>query len=358
MNKLNFFVLATGQTSKHLVKAIEDRGHTYDKHNPDDLYLFVSDSINGYDRIYNGSQKLDQPSRIMSKNYQAIISRLGGGLEHGASILRHLTENLNIYCAQSADGLETASNKLKTTQKLSVKGLKVPVTTYAKNPIHIDFLIKKIGGLPAIGKMIRGSQGNGVFIMETPQAANTALQSFYNLNVSMKLQKFIESDATDIRAIVVGDKVAVAMERKGKKDFRANISQGGSGKQVTLSQDDIDICVQAAKCLGLEFAGVDLIKDKNGTSYIVEVNGNPGTKIIDITGHNFFNDLIIHIENKVEKRNTKSDEKESNSLISGETDEQFLSRLQTKNPAQFTSQEGLLNIDYLKSKYGKLMDGI
>ena len=360
MSKLHFFVLATGQASKYLVSAIEERKHSYDKHNPNDLYLFISDSIIGYDRIYNGSVNLEAPSRILSKSYDAVISRLGDGLEHGASILRHLTENLGIYCAQTPDGLETASNKLKTTQKLSSSGLKVPVTTYAKNPVHIEFLIKKIGGLPAIGKMIRGSQGKGVFILETPQAANTSLQSFYNLNVSMKLQKFIESGSTDIRAIVVGDKVAVAMERTGKKDFRANISQGGSGRKVELSQDDIDICVKAAKVVNLEFAGVDIIKDQNGKTYIIEINGNPGTKIIDITGHNYFVDLVKHIESKVSKQKNQESGNEANLSMAFDGRE-FLSNLALKYPTtpsnQSAGNEGS-SIEELKRKHAKLMEGL
>lgn len=300
-NTLNFLVLATGTPSRHLIDAITKRNHTYEHHNPNDLYLFVSESENGYDRIYNGSATLENPIRLKAKSYDAIVSRIGGGLAHGASILRHLTDNLNIYCPQDADGLETASNKLKTTQRLSARGLRVPLTTYASNPVHIDFLIKKVGGLPAIGKLINGSQGIGVFILETPQATNTTLESLYRLNANVKLQKFIKAGSKDIRAIVIGDKVSVAMERAGKKDFRANISQGGSGRKVELSDTDIEICIKAAKAVNLEFAGVDILKDEEGKTYVIEVNGNPGTKIIDITGHNYFNDLIGFIEDKVNK---------------------------------------------------------
>lgn len=315
-DKLNLLVLGTGAPSRHLVDAITKRGHTYEHHNPNDLYLFVSESENGYDRIYNGSPALERPARLKAKSYDAIISRIGGGLEHGASILRHLTENLAIYCPQDADGLETASNKLKTTQRLSSNGLRVPLTTYASNPLHTDFLISKVGGLPSIGKLLRGSQGVGVFMLETPQAANTTLESLYRLNASLLLQKFVESGAKDIRAIVVGDKVSVAMERTGKKDFRANISQGGSGRKVELSNADIDICIKAAKAVNLDFAGVDILKDGEGKTYVIEVNGNPGTKIIDITGHNYFNDLVEYIETKVEKTSKKASEKSSTQAAS------------------------------------------
>jgi ribosomal protein S6--L-glutamate ligase len=89
------------------------------------------------------------------------------------------------------------------------------------------------------------------------------------------------------------------MERHGKKDFRANVSLGGSGKLVTLSEQDQAICVKASQLLGLDFSGVDIMKDKKGNTYVIEVNGNPGTKIIGITEHNYFVDLIQMIEKKV-----------------------------------------------------------
>lgn len=296
---MNLLLLCTGQPSSYLVKAIKEKGHSYEMYNPEELYLTISDIDSGYDRIYDGNSNFKEPLRLKAMDYDAVICRIGDGLSHSATILRHLTENLGIYCPQSPDGLETASNKLKTTQRLSYAGIKVPLTAYATNPIHIDFLIKKVGGLPAIGKLLRGSQGKGVFMLETPVAANTALESFAKLNASIKLQQFIKADGKDIRAIVIGDKVAVAMERKGAKDFRANVSLGGSGKMVTLSKEDQAICVNASKVLGLEFSGVDLIKDDKGKSYVVEVNGNPGTKIINITEHNYFVDLVEMIEKQV-----------------------------------------------------------
>lgn len=293
---MKILILATGRPSRHLVKAIEDKGHTHETHDPRNLYLFVSESENGYDRLYNGSSDVENPIRIKSKDIDAVISRIGADLLHGAAILRHLSENLGIYSTQRAGGLELAANKLKTTQKLSASGIRVPATVYAKNPVHIDFLINKVGGLPAVGKLLQGSQGKGVFILETPIAANTALESLYKLNVGLKLQKFVDAGSKDIRAIVVGDKVVVAMERTGKKDFRANISQGGAGRKITLSLEDQEICVRASRAVGLKFSGVDILKDSDGRTYVIEVNGNPGSQIIGITGHNYFNELLEMVE--------------------------------------------------------------
>lgn len=297
MAHLHLLLLCTGAPSKYLVEAVTNRGHTYEHYDPRDLYLFVSESENGYDRLYNGSSKLATPTRLKAKDYDGVISRIGAELAHGASILRHVNENLKIFSAQDADGLETASNKLKTTQRLSSAGLKVPRTIYGKQVAHIQFVIDKLNGLPAVAKLLQGSQGKGVMLLETKLATNTTLESLYKLNASMKIQRFIDAKGKDIRAIVVGDKVVVAMERTSNKgDFRANISQKGSGRKIELSEADQQMCIKAAKACDLSFAGVDLMKDEEGTSYIVEVNGNPGTKIIGLTGHNYFVDLVKYVE--------------------------------------------------------------
>lgn len=316
MDTLHFLLLNTGLPSRHLVRAIQDAGHTYDAHDPRDLYLFVSESEHGHDRLYNGQSKLENPVRIKAGSYDAVLSRIGAELSHGAAILRHVNENLGIYSPQDADGLETASNKLKTTQRLSSSGLKVPKTIYGKQVAHIDFVIKKLDGLPAVAKLLQGSQGKGVMLMETKLAANTMLESFYKLNASLKIQRFIDAKGKDIRAIVVGDKISVAMERTSNKgDFRANLSQNGSGRKVTLSENDQKLCINAAKACNLEFAGVDLMKDEKGNSFVVEVNGNPGTKIIDLTGHNYFADLVSFVESQVSGSNKKKASEAENQAV-------------------------------------------
>jgi ribosomal protein S6--L-glutamate ligase len=166
-----------------------------------------------------------------------------------------------------------------------------------------------------VAKTLSGSQGVGVMICKDAEQTNTSLESFHKLEVDVLLQRYIESGAKDIRVIVVGDKVVSAMRRTGKKDFRANISQGGSGEAVELSEADQALCIKASQVLGLEFSGVDLIKDQDENSYVVEVNGNPGSKIIDITGYNYFQDLVTHIEKKVgaSTRKEETQQEDSNS---------------------------------------------
>jgi ribosomal protein S6--L-glutamate ligase len=299
IKKMNILILSTVDPSEHLVEAIEEKGHTWERFHPAEIYIYTSEKVNGYDRVYDGWSELEQPVRLNLKNYDAVITRLSGErLSSFCNILRHLNENLGIYSPQTADGLLTATDKLKTIQDCSVAGIRVPRTVYAHSPAHVEFLIKKIGGLPAVAKTIRGSQGNGVFLLNDVEQTNTSLQAIYKLNVDLILQEYIEADKKDIRAIVVGDKVIAAIQRQGSEDFRANLSQaGGMGQAITLSDADEQFCVDAAKAVGLEFAGVDIMKRKgDNTTYLIEVNGNMGTKSIGITGVNWFKNLVEHIE--------------------------------------------------------------
>jgi ribosomal protein S6--L-glutamate ligase len=370
MSNLHFLVLATGPQD-NLIKAIESEGHTYELHNPNDLYLYISQSENGYDRLYNGHSSLLKPERLKAKAYDAVISRIGESLAHGASILRHVNENLGIYSTQDADGLQTASDKLKTTQKLSYRGLRVPKTIYAKNPLHCEFLLEKVDGLPAVAKLLQGSQGVGVNILETPRATNTMLQSFAKSKLDVKIQKFIDASGKDIRAIVIGDTVSVAMERTANKgEFRANLSMNGSGCKVELSPEDTDICIKAARAVGLEFAGVDIMKDKDGKTYVIEVNGNPGSKIIKVTGHDYFIDLVKHVVKKVRKRQEEQQEEKVKAELTDsqqmastaqEQPKSYLARVRAKfSGSSLTEQEiqQKAKAMELKDKYPRLMDGI
>lgn len=330
---MRMLILSTGTPSRHLVEAL--KGHQFERHNPGDLYLYVSESVNGYDRIYNGKADLSTPERLHVRGFDAVISRIGSNLTFGATILQHITENLGIYCPQSAHGLLLAQDKMKTVMRLSAESIRAPLTVFAQKASHVDFIMKKLGDLPVIAKVLKGSQGMGVMICKDKEQTNTTLESFWGHDIDIMLQRYIDTGSKDVRAIVVGDKVVVAMERTGSKDFRANISQGGSGTKITLTADQEKMCVQSAKVLGLEFAGVDIMTDKEGRSYVIEVNGNPGTKIIDITSHNYFVDLVKHIESRVKSgqaaKNASDDKPTQSSSIDKEIflgDSKNLSQLQ------------------------------
>lgn len=285
-----------------LTKTLKDKGHEVVLLNPSQVYLYISEYESGYDRVYVETSNANEPERLTINGIDAIIPRISGGNFHYAcAVVRHFEDCLGVYSTGSALGMTIATNKFWTSQKLSEAKIKQPKTVFADSPQYPKFLIDLVGGLPAVGKLPRGSQGKQVFIMESEVGANTTLQTLYSLKQNVIIQQYIENGAKDIRAIVIGDKVVSAMERKGKNDFRANLSQGGSGRDILneLTETEKANCVKCAKALGLDFAGVDFIRLAQDNCLFLEVNGNSGEKVINITGRNHYADLITLIESKV-----------------------------------------------------------
>lgn len=312
--KLNIVVISNNpeySDAKLFIEAIEKNGHNPVKMDLHYTYLLVSESVNGYDRIYLGDT--DEPRRLLAKEMDATITRIGGLVDYGVAVVRHMNENLGIYSLQTGAGIRACANKWETTQTLSRHGIKQPVSMFAYKPKHVNFLINKVGGLPAIAKTLYGSQGKGVMLLETPLAANSALGSMYHNDMQILLQSYINANATGYRAIVLGDEVIASMKKVGdKKEFRDNLAKGAKGEKVTLSEADQKLAVNAAKALGLEFAGVDLIKDPNNPdkTYVIEVNSNPGMKICKVCDVDIPDLVVKYVINKVKKR--KEEEKKEN----------------------------------------------
>ncbi len=322
-------VVISKTTQKKLCETIEKYGFQSLVLNPSETYLFISQSENGYDRVYSGGSVKSEPTRLLSKDVVAVIPRVSGeGFEFGCAVVRHFEKCLGIYSTASALGMKTASDKFWTSQNLSEAGLPQPKTILTNIPRHAGFLIDKVGGLPTVGKATRGSQGKAVFIMETPLAANTTLQTFLNGKAeSIIIQQFIESSANnkavhDIRAIVVGDSVVSAMERTGTNGLHANLSQGGTGRDVLseLTDREKELCVKAAKAVHLDFAGVDFIRNANDStqSFWIEVNSNSGEGIIGITGKNHYEDLLNLIVDKTTKNISETDTSPKSTTLTGE----------------------------------------
>jgi ribosomal protein S6--L-glutamate ligase len=309
---MNLTILSHTEQSK-LIETAKKRGHQTRVINPDDLYLFLSDA-KGYDRIY------EKGERVPLAEMDAIIPRIGRNLiPFGLAVVEHINKNMNVFSTSTADGLRVCADKFLTSQRLSQKRIKIPKTVMGYRPDNPEFLIEKVGGLPAIGKMLQGSQGKGVMILESKLAANTAIESLYKADADLLLQQYLAADSKDIRAIVVNGKVVVAMERTGNRgDFRANISKGGSGRKITLMPEEEQMAIDCADAVGLEFCGVDLMR-ANGTTYAIEINGNPGTRIIDITGVNYFEALLDYVE-----QNYKKPQKKADAITKAETFEYYM----------------------------------
>ncbi len=211
---------------------------------------------------------------------------------------------MKIFSTQTAIGIKTAADKLISQQKLSQAKVRVPKTILGDRAIHAAWMFQQVGGVPAIAKELTGSQGKTVYPCMDEYQSNVFLENFALKKKKLLLQSFIDAGGKDIRTIVIDSKVIVAMERSAVKgELRANISRGGSGKKVELSDEDKEMCVKAANACGLQTAGVDLMKDKNGKSYLVEVNGNYGYHVEEITGVDISTPLIEFCERETGKGN-------------------------------------------------------
>src|SRR5690554_1503253 len=281
------------KSTKSIIDAGKKREHEMLVLDPAYTYLLISDVENGYDRFYDGYDQDLKPVRIKAKEIDAIIPRIGANLAYGTAVLEHLNNNLHIFSTQTAVGIKTAADKLISMQKISQAKIKVPKTLLGDRAIHVSWMIDQVGGLPAIAKGLTGSQGKTVFPLMDAYQSNVFLENFYSRKENLLLQKFINGGEKDIRAIVINGEVVVAMERTAKKgELRANISRGGSGKKVDLSDDDKRICIRAASACGLMVAGVDIMKDKDGNTFVIEINGNYGYHIEEITGTDISTPLI------------------------------------------------------------------
>jgi ribosomal protein S6--L-glutamate ligase len=242
--------------------------------------------------------------------FDAIIPRIASYMtRYGSAIVRQL-ELQGVYTPSSSLAITRSRDKLRSMQLLAKAGVGIPKTVFSRNSIDIDSLIEKVGGTPVIIKLARGTHGNGVVLAETKKAAKSVLQAFYLSNddgTNIMLQEFVEESAgTDIRAFVVGGRVVASMKRQSlDDDFRSNLHKGGEGTIVKLTEEETKMAIKAAKAMGLNIAGVDMMRSKRGP-LILEVNASPGFGIEKVTGRNVAAPIIEYVEQNA-KRGSKKD---------------------------------------------------
>jgi ribosomal protein S6--L-glutamate ligase len=301
--KLHILILATGKPAKELIDAITQRGHSYECYSPLQLTLYVSDSVNGYDRIYAEVGE-SEPKRLVLKSYNAIITRLSGTGEFGLAILEHLNRNLGIFSGQTANGIRTASNKVMTSQAVSHAGLRCPVTIHGRNYKNASYFINKLWDEGIVYKSPFGSQGKTVSPQYEKRSAISSLEMLNGCDVDVLVQQMLNGGGADYRVIVIGNRVVCTMKRSSKDgSFFANISKGAKGELVKLTKEHEEFCVRAAKAVGLDIAGVDVMYNKKDNKlYLIEVNSNFGCKSIGITGINWFVDWVKFLEENYTKK--------------------------------------------------------
>ncbi len=238
------------------------------------------------------------------KEVDAVIPRIGASVTfYGTAVVRQF-EMMRIFSANESQAIVRSRDKLRSLQLLSRAGLGIPKTIFADNSRKVDDLIKMVGGVPLVVKLLEGTQGIGVVLAETNRGAKSIIEAFLGQDIYILIQEFIkEANGADIRALVVDGKVIGAMKRQGGPgEFRSNIHRGGTGVPIRLSVEEELSVLRAADVLGLKVAGVDMLRSSRGPM-ILEVNSSPGLKGIEqATGIDIAKVIIQYVERNALKK--------------------------------------------------------
>ena len=241
--------------------------------------------------VYYGGESLGKAD--------ALLPRIGASQTfYGTAVVRQF-ETMGCYCLNSSEAITASRDKLKSLQILAQAGINMPVTGYASHTMDIEGVIEKVGSVPLVMKLLQGTQGQGIVLAETRKAAESVMSAFRQLEADILVQEFIkESSGTDIRALVVGNRVVAAMRRIAPDgEFRSNVHRGGKAEHVKLNPEEEKLAVVAAQVLGLRVAGVDLMRSNRGP-LVLEVNSSPGLQGIETSsGVDVAGEIIRFIEN-------------------------------------------------------------
>ena len=242
------------------------------------------------------------------EGFDAIIPRIGATHTfYGTAVVRQF-EMMSVFPTNESQGISRSRDKLRSLQLLSRNGIGLPVTGFAHSTKDIDGLIELVGGAPLIVKLIEGTQGVGVVLAETKKAAESVIAAFRQLDANILVQEFIkEAGGADLRAFVIGGRVVASMRRQGAPgEFRSNLHQGGSADKIKLTPEERSTAVRAAKTMGLNVCGVDMLRSNHGP-VVMEVNSSPGLEgIEETTGVDVGGKVIEFIEKNARPGRTKT----------------------------------------------------
>lgn len=279
-------------SSRRLQEAAQRRGHEAEVIDP------MSCNMN----INPAAPALHYQGRQLT-HFEAVIPRIGPAtIFYGMAVLRQF-EMLGSFPLNESVAITRARDKLRSLQLLARQGIDLPVTGFAHSPDDTHDLIALVGGAPLVVKLVEGTQGIGVVLAETRQAAESVIDAFRGLNAHILVQEYIrEAQGCDIRCLVVGRKVVAAMARQARPgEFRSNLHRGGTAGPVTLTAAERAIAVKAATTLGLDVAGVDILRADRGP-LVLEVNASPGLEGIEaITGLDIAGMMIAYIEQRLRR---------------------------------------------------------
>ena len=275
-------------STSRLKEAARQRGH--------DVRVF--DYLRAYMNITSHKPQVMYGTEAL--HFDAIIPRIGASNTfYGTAVVRQF-EMAGVYSANESQAISRSRDKLRCMQLLSRAGIGLPVTAFAHSPKDIDRLIEIAGGAPLIIKLLEGTQGVGVVLADTDNAAESVIAAFRQLDTYILVQEFIaEAGGADIRAFVVDNKVVASMHRQGAQgEFRSNLHRGGTASAIKLTPEEKSTALRAARVMGLKVAGVDMLRSNHGP-VVMEVNSSPGLEGIEsATGVDVAQAIIEYLEKR------------------------------------------------------------
>ena len=274
-------------STRRLVEESEKRGHKIEVIDPLKCDIIIEKEK---PTIYYKDRYLDY--------VDAIIPRIGASVTfYGCAVVRQF-EEMGVFTIASSEAILRSRDKLKSLQRLSKAGIGMPKTVFTNYSRDVEEVIEHVGGTPVIIKLLEGTQGLGVVLAETKNAAESVLEAFNGLQARVIVQEFIkEAKGADLRALVVDGQVVGAMKRQGKEgEFRSNLHRGGSANIIKLDEDELKLAMKAANVLKLPVCGVDMLQSGRGP-LLLEVNSTPGLEGIEgATQKNIAKAIITFIE--------------------------------------------------------------
>jgi ribosomal protein S6--L-glutamate ligase len=296
---MNLIVLSRNSalySTDALVQAAIARGHN----------VRVVDYLRCYMNITSSKPRIYLEGEELKAD--AIIPRIA--VQHtayGNAVVRQF-EMMGVLTLNDSVAISRSRDKLRSLQLLAKKGIGLPVTGFAHSIDATNELISMCGGAPLVVKLLQGTQGMGVVLAETKKAAESVIEAFKEVRADILVQEYIaESKGADIRCIVLGKKVIASMERQGMEgEFRSNLHRGGKAKKIAITPEERKTAIKAAKIMGLNLAGVDLLRSTRGP-LVIEVNSSPGLEGIEnATNKNCADAIIQFLESSLKETKPKS----------------------------------------------------
>lgn len=275
---------------RRLVEAARERGHEVE----------IIDTLKVYMNICPNQPRIRYGGKELT-GFDAVIPRIGASITfYGLAVLNQL-EMMGVYPLNGSESIAKSRDKLRCLQLLAGAGIGLPVTGFAHATQFTDDLIQMVGGAPVVIKLLEGTQGIGVVLAETHRSAKSMIEAFRGMDANILVQEYIqEAKSADIRCLVVGERVVASMMRQGNgEDFRSNLHRGGQALPIRITPQERQTAVRAARLMGLNVAGVDLLRSNRGP-LVMEINSSPGLEGVEkATGIDVAGKIIQFLEHKL-----------------------------------------------------------